>query len=30
VPKATKDALSNERLRPVDSGRGLALLEKVT
>jgi hypothetical protein len=30
VPKATKDALSNERLRPVDSGRGLALLEKVS
>ena len=29
VPKAAKDALSNEKLRPVDSGRGLALLEKV-
>ena len=29
VPKAAKDALSNEKLRPVDSGRGLALLEKM-
>jgi len=29
VPKAERDALSNEKLRPVDSGRGLALLEKM-
>ena len=29
VPRAAKDALSNEKLRPVDSGRGLALLEKM-
>ena len=29
VPKAPKDALSNAKLRPVESGRGLALLEKM-
>merc|ERR1719421_131462 len=29
VPKAQKDDLSNEKLRPVDSGRGFALLEKM-
>ena len=29
VPKAAKDALSNDKTRPVDSGRGFALLEKM-
>ena len=29
VPKAAKDCLSNDKLRPLDSGRGLALLEKM-
>lgn len=29
VPKPEKDALSNAKLRPVESGRGLALLEKM-
>jgi len=29
VPRATKDCLSNDKLRPVDSGRGFALLEKM-
>jgi len=29
VPRATKDCLSNERLAPVESGRGFALLEKM-
>ena len=29
VPKAAKDCLSNAKLRPLDSGRGFALLEKM-
>jgi len=29
VPRAAKDCLSNDKLRPVDSGRGFALLEKM-
>ncbi|KAL1525046.1 hypothetical protein AB1Y20_019919 [Prymnesium parvum] len=29
VPRPTKDALSNSKLAPIESGRGLALLEKM-
>ena len=29
VPRAAEDCLSNEKLHPVDSGRGFALLEKM-
>mmetsp|Transcript_21731 Transcript_21731/g.65950 ORF Transcript_21731/g.65950 Transcript_21731/m.65950 type:complete len:520 (-) Transcript_21731:345-1904(-) len=29
VPRASKDCLSNEKLAPVESGRGFALLEKM-
>lgn len=29
VPRPAKDALSNKKLKPIESGRGLALLEKM-